>query len=330
MSCATPLLEVSSLEVSFPVYRGGAKEEIKAVRGVSFSLEAGASLALVGESGSGKTVTTSAIPGLLSPQAVCSGSIKYEGEELLGAAPEALRNVRGKKIGMIFQEPGRSFDPLQNIGSVFFETFRNANKGIARKESDRLAAELLAETGLNNAAARLSNFPHQFSGGQLQRISIALSLAQGCSLLIADEPTTALDVTIQAQIISLLRRLKEERSLAVIFISHNIELAASLCERMAVLYGGLVMEEGPSNELLQRPLHPYSKALLAASPAFGSHYTTSRLASIPGRVTDPAHPEPGCPFAPRCSFATAECAAAVPELARLEEGRRVRCGKQVG
>ncbi len=325
MSGASPLLEVSNLEVSFPVYRSGTKAEIKAVRGVSFSLEEGASLALVGESGSGKTVTTSAIPGLLSPSAACSGSIKYEGAEILGSSAEALRNARGKKIGMIFQEPGRSFDPLQNIGAVFFETFRNTDRSITKKEAAKKAAELLAETGLNNAEERLSNFPHQFSGGQLQRISIALSLAQGCSLLIADEPTTALDVTIQAQIIALLRRLKDERSLAVIFISHNIELAASLCERMTVLYGGLVMEEGPSDELLQRPLHPYSKALLAASPAFGSHYTKSRLASIPGRVTDPAFPEPGCPFAPRCSQFSADCAAAVPELVPLESGRLVRC-----
>ncbi len=321
----SPLLDVSNLKVSFPVFRGGSRMKIEAVRGVSFSMNSGDSLAVVGESGSGKTVTTSAIPGLLPVHAECSGSVKYMGTELLGMPPEQLRCYRGGKIGMIFQEPGRSFDPLQSMGNVFAETLRNSYRDISSAEIRTRSVSLLEEVGLRDAASRLVNFPHQFSGGQLQRISIALALAQGCSLLIADEPTTALDVTIQVQIVELLKRLKEQRSLSVIFISHNIELAAGVCTRMMVLYGGLVMEHGLSGDIMRNPLHPYSKALLAASPAFGSHYTGGRLSAIPGRVTDPAFPEPGCPFAPRCASASRECFSAVPPLREVSPGRSVRC-----
>ena len=177
----------------------------------------------------------------------------------------------------------------------------------SREEAAKKTVELLTEVGLPDPESRLKNFPHQFSGGQLQRISIALSLAQGCQLLIADEPTTALDVTIQAQIVSLLAELRKKRSLSIIFISHNIELVASLCDKMIVMYGGLIMEKGESHQIMSSPKHPYTQALLASSPRFGSHYTNTRLLSIPGRVTDPAHPEPGCPFAPRCSYASEEC-----------------------
>lgn len=322
---ARPLLAVSDLRVSFPVIRGGVQTEIEAVRGVSFSVEEGGSLAVVGESGSGKTVSTSAVPGLLPPHARCSGSITYDGAELLGLPLEELRLYRGGEIAMVFQEPGRSFDPLQNIGSVFAETLRNSDKNRSSAEIISRSVSLLEEVGLQNAASRLGNFPHQFSGGQLQRISIALALAQGCRLLIADEPTTALDVTIQAQIVDLLKRLKRQRSLSVVFISHNIELAADVCERMMVLYGGLVMESGPSSLVVGAPLHPYSKALLAAMPVFGDHYTRRRLSAIPGKVTDPASPEPGCPFAPRCAVASAECSRAVPPLTEIAEGRFVRC-----
>ena len=218
-----------------------------------------------------------------------------------------MRAYRGKKIALIFQEPGRSFDPLQSIGSVFFETFRNSRPDISREEADRRAVELLEEVGLPDPQSRLKNYPHQFSGGQLQRIGIALALAQDCQLLIADEPTTALDVTIQAQIVALLSDLRRKRHLSIIFISHNIDLVAGLCDRMVVMYGGLIMEEGPSDQIMSRARHPYTQALLASSPRFGTHYSRERLTAIPGRVTDPANPEPGCPFAPRCQFAKDCC-----------------------
>lgn len=300
-------LSVENLRVSFTVLRGASQTVIKSVRGVSFSMNRGEILGIVGESGSGKSVTTTAIPALHPSNATVEGKIFFDGVELTSLSQKEMRTYRGKKIGLIFQEPGRSFDPLQNIGSVFLETFRNSDPKITKEEACKKAIELLDEVGLPDPASRLKNFPHQFSGGQLQRIGIALSLAQGCELLIADEPTTALDVTIQAQIVGLLANLRKTRNLSIIFISHNIELVANLCDRMIVMYGGLIMESGTSDQIMNLARHPYTQALLASSPKFGTHYTSQKLVSIPGRVTDPAHPEPGCPFEPRCQFAKDEC-----------------------
>ncbi|MCL2128171.1 MAG: dipeptide/oligopeptide/nickel ABC transporter permease/ATP-binding protein, partial [Treponema sp.] len=223
-----PLLAVTGLRVTFSVLRGNRPAEVHAVRGLSFTLDRGECLGIVGESGSGKSVSTIAIPGLLPKNAAVYGSILYDGTEISGLETPALREFRGKKIGMIFQEPGRSYDPLQNMGSVFFETFRNSDPGIAKEDAFEKAAALLAETGLERGRERLGNFPHQFSGGQLQRIGIALALAQGCELLIADEPTTALDVTIQKQIVELLKTLRRTRGISIIFISHDIELVAEI------------------------------------------------------------------------------------------------------
>ncbi|MBQ8014550.1 MAG: ATP-binding cassette domain-containing protein, partial [Treponema sp.] len=300
-------LSVENLRVSFTVLRGASYTTIQSVRGVSFQMNRGEILGIVGESGSGKSVTTTAIPALHPSNATVEGKIFFDGVELTALTQKEMRAYRGKKIGLIFQEPGRSFDPLQNIGSVFFETFRNSQPEISRIEADKKAVALLDEVGLPDPKSRLKNYPHQFSGGQLQRISIALSLAQGCQLLIADEPTTALDVTIQAQIVSLLSDLRKRRNLSIIFISHNIDLVASLCDNIIVMYGGLIMEQGNSEQIMSHARHPYTQALLASSPKFGTHYSTEKLVSIPGRVTDPAHPEPGCPFAPRCQYAKDEC-----------------------
>lgn len=304
------LLSVKNLKVTFTLQRGKESVFIHSVRNVSFDVDKGEILGIVGESGSGKSVSTTAITGLLPANAFTEGHVYFnDGEtvELTGLSNKELRQYRGKKIGMIFQESGRAFDPLQNIGSVFFETFKNSIPEITKEEAEAKTVELLNEVGIPDAMSRLKNFPHQFSGGQLQRISIALSLAQGCSLLIADEPTTALDVTIQAQIVNLLRDLNRKRRLSIIFISHNIELVSQLCSRIIVMYGGRIMESGTSSQIMNSPRHPYTKALLASSPVFGIHYTGHRLVSIPGRVTDPAHPLPGCPFAPRCSFALESC-----------------------
>ncbi|MCL2602489.1 MAG: ATP-binding cassette domain-containing protein, partial [Treponema sp.] len=301
----SPFLEVRDVRVIFSVLRGKKVLSVNAVRGVSFALAKGETLGIVGESGSGKSVTTQAIPGLLPASAAVSGEIFFEGKNILNLPAKALRAYRGKKIGMIFQEPGRSYDPLQNMGSVFFETLKNSERGITREAALEKAVALLEEVGLPNSRERLSNFPHQFSGGQLQRIGIALALAQGCELLIADEPTTALDVTIQRQIIELLKELRRRRNLSIIFISHDIDLVAEISDRILVMYGGLVMETAPATALSSDAGHPYTKALLAASPRFGSHYTTERLKVIPGKVADPANPEPGCPFAPRCAESSA-------------------------
>ena len=301
------LLSVRNLHVTFSLLRGTTRIPVYGVRGVSFDLSRGEILGIVGESGSGKSVSTTAIPGLLPANAQATGSIFFEGVDLMGLAPSQLREYRGKRIGLIFQEPGRSFDPLQSIGKVFWETFRNSQPDITREESDRKAVALLQEVELPDPEGRLKAYPHQFSGGQLQRIGIALALAQNCQLLIADEPTTALDVTIEAQIVSLLLRLKEERGLSVIFISHDIHLVGRISDRIAVMYGGKIMETGSSQQILASPRHPYTQALIAATPEFGSHYTAQRMASIPGQVSDPTRPLPGCPFQPRCQFAKEEC-----------------------
>ena len=323
-----PLLEVRNLRVTFSVLRGQERISIQAVRGVSFEVGSGEILGIVGESGSGKSVSVQAVPGLLPGNAAVSGSVFYAGARIDGLPAKAIREYRGKKIGMIFQEPGRSFDPLQNMEKVFLETFRNTYPDITREESAEKAISFLAEAGLSNAKERLRNFPHQFSGGQLQRVGIALALAQGCGLLIADEPTTALDVTIQKQIIELLKTLRKSRGLSIIFISHDIDLVADISDRVLVMYGGLIMETAAADVISGGgSLHPYTKALLAASPRFGSHYTNERLQVIKGKVIDPANPGNGCPFAPRCGLAANDAACgAIPDLAG-SGSHKIRCFK---
>ena len=304
---ARNFLSVENLSVTFTVFREGKRIDVYAVRGVSFSMQRGEVLGIVGESGSGKSVTVSAIPDLLPQNTFRSGRVYFEGTELSALGEKEMRTFRGKKIGMIFQEPALSFDPLQTVGSVFFEALRTIDKSCTKDAAYEKAEALLKEVGLPDPRKRLASYPHQFSGGQLQRIGIALALAQGCELLIADEPTTALDVTIQAQIVSLLMRLQKERGLSVIFISHNIDVVSRIADRIIVMYGGKVMEEGSAESIVKTPRHPYTKALLASSANFGMHYTKERMKSIPGKVCDPSAPERGCPFAPRCAFVRSSC-----------------------
>lgn len=305
---ADALLVVQDLRVGFESLDQKAALT-RAVRGISYYVKRGEILGIVGESGSGKSVSTTAIPGLLPANARVSGKIFFDGTELTALSQKELRPYRGIRIALILQEPGRSFDPLQDIGSVFFELYRNTEPKISRKESDSRAAKILGEVGLPDPQKRLKNYPHQFSGGQLQRIGIALALAQNAELLIADEPTTALDVTIQAQIVSLLLDLKKKRDLSIIFISHNIDLVAQISDRMIVMYGGKIMEQGNAADVSQRPKNPYTQALLEALPKFGTSYTERKLLSIPGSVVDPKNPPSGCPFEPRCSYAKTECKA---------------------
>ena len=278
-SAQTSLISVQDLHVSFHVLRGTSWTTIPAARGVSFEVNKGEILGLVGESGSGKSVSTTAIPGLLPQNAECTGHIYYKGIDLLSLSQKELREYRGQKIAIIFQEPGRSYDPLQNIGSIFFETFRILEPKITREESDKITVDLLTQVGIPEPERRLKSYPHQFSGGQLQRVGIALALAQNCELLIADEPTTALDVTIQAQIISLLLKLKQERNLSIIFISHNINLVAQISDRIAVMYQGQIIETGSSQEVIKEPKHPYTQKLVSSLIEFGSHYTDKKETS---------------------------------------------------
>ena len=267
------LISVQDLHVTFHVLRGTEWAPVYASRGVSFEVHKGEILGIVGESGSGKSVSTTAIPGHLPQNAECTGHIYYKGIDLLSLSQKELRQYRGQKIALIFQEPGRSYDPLQNVGSIFFETFRILEPEITREDADKKTIDLLTQVGIPEPESRLKAYPHQFSGGQLQRIGIALALAQNCELLIADEPTTALDVTIQAQIISLLLKLQKERNLSIIFISHNINLVAQISDRIAVMYQGQIIESGTPDEVIKNPQQDYTKKLVSSLIEFGTHYT---------------------------------------------------------
>ncbi len=267
------ILSVQNLHVTFHVLRGTKWTPFEAARGVSFDVKKGEILGIVGESGSGKSVSTTAIPGLLPQNAECNGHIYYNGTDLLSLTQKELKEYRGQKIALVFQEPGRSYDPLQNVGSIFFETFRILEPKITREEADKKTINLLTQVGIPEPERRLKSYPHQFSGGQLQRIGIALALAQNCELLIADEPTTALDVTIQAQIISLLLKFKKERNLSIIFISHNMNLVAQISDRIAVMYKGQIIETGTPDEIMKNPQQEYTQTLVSSLIEFGTHYT---------------------------------------------------------
>ena len=272
-SLSDNILYVQDLHVTFHVLRGTKWTPFEAARGVSFDVKKGEILGIVGESGSGKSVSTTAIPGLLPQNAECNGHIYYNGTDLLSLTQKELKEYRGQKISLVFQEPGRSYDPLQNVGSIFFETFRILEPKITREEADKKTIDLLTQVGIPEPERRLKSYPHQFSGGQLQRIGIALALAQNCELLIADEPTTALDVTIQAQIISLLLKFKKERNLSIIFISHNMNLVAQISDRIAVMYKGQIIETGTPDEIMKNPQQEYTQTLVSSLIEFGTHYT---------------------------------------------------------
>ena len=269
------ILSMQDVKVDFYVQTLKGLNIINAVKGISYDLKYGEILGIVGESGSGKSVSTTAIPGLLPGNAVISGHIMYEGIDLLSLTQKQLSDYRGKKIALIFQEPGRSFDPLQNIGNVFLEVYRNMNPDITKEEAMAKAEKQLEEVGLPDPKSRLLNFPHQFSGGQLQRIGIALALAQGCKVLIADEPTTALDVTISMQITGLLTELKKKHNLSILFISHDIDLVANICDRIIVMHNGIIEEQSTPQELFNNPKSDYAKHLISTRVKFGQHYTDS-------------------------------------------------------
>ena len=306
-----PLYEVAGLTVTFATDRG----PLQAVRGVDLEIHAGAVLGVVGESGSGKSVTALALVRLLPPHArATAGLLHFRGEDVAAMRPSDLRRLRGGHVGMIFQEPARSFDPIYSIERSLAETLRTHHPDLEPEAVRDRSIELLDEVGIPDAARRLASLPHQFSGGMLQRVMIAHALAAGPELLIADEPTTALDVTVQAQVVELLLRLRDARGLAILFISHDLALVSQVADRILVMYGGLVMEQGPAAMVLDEPRHPYTRALLEAHLELGVHYTDRPLTTIPGTVPDPLHPEPGCPFAPRCQWADATCSRAVPPL----------------
>lgn len=318
------MIEIKNLRVEFETEKG----TLKALRGIDFQVFPGEILGIVGESGSGKSVTATSMMGLLPKRVVKSGEILIDGTSVLSLSRNELSKIRGNKISMIFQEPGRSFDPLYSIGKTFSETLLRNNPALSKEQCNNKAIELLKEVGIPNPEERLNNFPHQLSGGQLQRVMIALAVAANPSYLIADEPTTALDVTIQGRIVRLLKEMKEKYNLAVIFITHDLSLIQSIADKILVMYSGLVLEYGKAAEVLSNPLHPYTQGLLSSIPRPGANYRTEKLVAIPGNIPDPTNPPPGCPFAPRCKYAKDICRENV-SLKTLQNNRQYRCIREV-
>ncbi len=318
-----PLLEVDTLRVALPGTRGMAE----ALRGVSFTIARGATLGLIGESGCGKSMTALALMGLLPERAQMSGSIRLQGRELIGLNEAAMCQLRGHRIGMVFQEPMTALNPLHTIGHQVAEPLR-LHKGLARVAARAEALRLLDRVQLPNAAQRLDAHPHQLSGGQRQRVMIAMALACGPDLLIADEPTTALDATIQADILDLITALVREEQMALLLISHDLGVMARTVERVLVMYGGTVVESGPTTEVFSHLAHPYTRGLFAARPRMGAARVNGRkplLATIPGRVPELFDLPAGCPFADRCAWATEACRAQLPAEVRVGPEHEARC-----
>ena len=309
-----PLLEVKDLSVRF-TRREGAP--VDAVQRVSFSLEAGRTLGIVGESGSGKSQTVMALLGLLAGNGHVSGAATYRGENLLTMNEAALNRIRGDRIGMIFQDPMTSLNPFLTIERQMTETLQLHRK-MSRREARRRAVETLESVRIPDAARRIAMYPHEFSGGMRQRVMIAMALLSEPEILIADEPTTALDVTVQAQIIELLRELNRERGTAIILITHDMGVVAGLCDDVMVMYAGQTVEQASAAALFAAPTHPYTLGLLNALPRLTDDDDERPLQTIPGNPPLPGEVGAGCAFAPRCAFSSERCRESRPPLAAAE------------
>lgn len=306
---SAPLLKVDNLTTHFHTSRG----DVQAVRGVSFDVKPGEILGIVGESGSGKSITCLSVLGLLKANGeVVDGSADFEGKQLTGLSDKDLRAIRGDDIAMIFQDPMTSLNPTLTVGEQLIETIV-AHKPVSRSEARKRALELFELVKIPSAASRLDNYPHEFSGGMRQRVMIAMALTCDPKLLIADEPTTALDVTIQRQILLLLKDLQEKLGMAIILITHDLGVIAEVADRILVMYGGMVMETGDVYDVFESPQHPYTTGLLDSIPDVRSH-KKERLTPIPGSPPDMLRPPEGCPFAPRCPHAMQQCLEAMPPL----------------
>jgi oligopeptide transport system ATP-binding protein len=314
------LLSVRDLKVSFFTPAG----EVKAVNGISYDLRRGEVLGIVGESGSGKSVEAYSIMGLLqSPGRVIGGSIRLGGENVLEYGRRQIRSMRGNRVSMIFQNPMASLNPVYTIGDQIREAL-TAHRRVSRGDADGRAMAMLKLVGINNPEKRLRQHPHELSGGMRQRVMIALALVCEPDLLIADEPTTALDVTIQAQILALLESIRQERDMAIIFITHNLGVVADICTRVAVMYAGHIVESGPVNGIFYSPRHPYTLGLLRSIPRVDDE-SHERLIPIDGAPVDMLNPPPGCPFAPRCHECMNICLRAYPPATAFGGGHVASC-----
>jgi peptide/nickel transport system ATP-binding protein len=319
-----PLLEVDDLETVFHTEGAIAR----AVDGVSFTVGTGETLALVGESGSGKSVTALSIMRLLPtpPGQIVRGRVRLRGRDLLRLPEPEMRGIRGNEIGMIFQEPMSSLNPLLTVGEQIAEVVR-LHQGLGRAAAWRHAIEMLARVNIPDPERRAGDYPHRLSGGMRQRVMIAMALSCRPSLLIADEPTTALDVTIQAQILRLIRTLQTDMNMSVLFITHNLGVVAQVADRVAVMYAGRIVEQGDVTTVFSSPLHPYTRALLGSLPRVqvAGRDAVQRLLSIPGQVPSPIALPPGCRFAPRCMLSDNLCCETMPILQPATPGHDVRC-----
>jgi len=318
------LLEVTDLRTHFFTREG----VVQAVDGVDFSLERGKTLGIVGESGSGKSVTALSIMGLIPrpPARIVSGSVVFDGRDLTALSESELEDIRGKDIAMIFQDPMTSLNPTLKIGTQITEVMKR-HLGVSDEEARKRAVDLLEEVHIANAADRLNDYPHRFSGGMRQRVMIAIALACNPKLLIADEPTTALDVTVQAQVLDLLEELRDSHEMAMIIITHDMGVVAEAADDIAVMYAGQIVERAGVLDLFDRPEHPYTEALLGALPQIeGEGIREGRLTAIPGRPPDLVDPPPACRFAPRCPYANRNdsCTTEPPELREIRAGHWVR------
>ena len=314
------LLDVQGLTTAFMTGRG----EITAIEDVSFSLKEGEILGIVGESGSGKSVTALTIMGLLPqpPARIAAGKVLFQGQELTKLSSREMQRIRGPGIAMIFQEPMTSLNPVFSIGDQIMETIR-AHESLPAAALRKRAIDMLDKVGIPSAARRLDDYPHQMSGGQRQRVMIAIALACNPKLLIADEPTTALDVTIQAQILDLLMDLRDEFRMAIMIITHNMGVIAETADRVLVMYAGRVIEEAPVARIFDHPVHPYTRGLLECVPSITED--RARLIAIPGTLPDPARRPPGCRYSVRCRYAQPSCSEALPPLILEEADHWAAC-----
>jgi oligopeptide/dipeptide ABC transporter ATP-binding protein len=317
---SAPLLQVEDLRVRFPTSDG----LVNAVRGVSYSLKSGEVLGIVGESGSGKSVTSLAIMGLLPSSAQVTGSIRYRGQELLGRKDHELSRVRGKGVSMIFQDPMTSLDPVYKVGFQIVETLRVHDRKLSRQAANARAVELLELVGIPNAAARVDSYPHEFSGGMRQRVVIAIAMANQPDVIIADEPTTALDVTVQAQILEVLDTALDETGAAMVLITHDLGVVAGMADRVLVMYAGRPVEIGSVDDIYYEPRMPYTLGLLGSLPRVDSE-GRERLTPIIGSPPSMVNMPPGCPFGPRCPLHIPECDKEEPPLFQLGPDHNAAC-----
>jgi len=317
------IVEVKNLKTSFSTSEG----RFLAVDNVSFKVDQGQTLGIVGESGCGKSVTSLSIMRLIPtpPGQIEAGEILFKGKDLLKLSKEEMRNIRGNQIGMIFQEPMTSLNPVFTIGNQISEAISIHQKSLTRKEIRKRTLEMLMLVGIPSPETRINDYPHQLSGGMRQRVMIAMALSCNPQLLIADEPTTALDVTIQAQILDLIKKLQREFQTAMILITHDLGVVAETCNNVAVMYAGRIVEEGKVEDIFNYPKHPYTKGLLSSVPHFESGQRLKKLETIPGIVPSLAHLPPGCRFQTRCKFATDICKKTDPPLEPIENEHRVAC-----